>query len=176
MPVYWTLNHRVSKSSRRYCAPEISLPSGIRAPAPVDLGRALRLTGAPENRRRRNTAPLATTPHSAIGPLPIPPDTTEEQLIRLWLHGKTENTIRAYRQDIAAFRAFIGKPIRLAYLGDLQRYVDAPDRLAGVCRASAARREVAALVCCSDGLHAIQRWRRHPATPTRRPARRAYPR
>ncbi len=38
---------------------------------------------------------------------------------------QSPNTIRAYRRDIAAFRAFIGKPIRLAYLGDLQRYADA---------------------------------------------------
>jgi hypothetical protein len=59
-----------------------------------------------------------------IAPNPIPPDATEEQLIGLWLHGKSPNTIRAYRRDIAAFRAFIGKPIRLAYLGDLQRYAD----------------------------------------------------
>jgi hypothetical protein len=57
-----------------------------------------------------------------IAPTPIPPDATEEQLIGLWLHGKSPNTIRAYRRDIAAFRALVGKPIRLAYLGDLQRY------------------------------------------------------
>jgi hypothetical protein len=62
---------------------------------------------------------------SAIAPLPIPPDATEEQLTALWLHGKSPNTIRAYRRDIAAFRATIGKPIRLAYLSDLQRYADA---------------------------------------------------
>src|SRR5664279_2798057 len=67
---------------------------------------------------------LAAT-QSPIAPTPIPPDATEEQLIALWLHGKSGNTIRAYRRDIAAFRAFIGKPIRLAYLGDLQRYADA---------------------------------------------------
>src|ERR1035438_9909849 len=69
-------------------------------------------------------AVLAAT-QSPVAPTPIPPDTTEEQLIGLWLHGKSANTIRAYRRDIAAFRAFIGKPIRLAYLGDLQRYADA---------------------------------------------------
>jgi site-specific recombinase XerD len=69
-------------------------------------------------------AVLAATP-SPTAPTPIPPDATEDQLIALWLHGKSPNTIRAYRRDIAAFRAFIGKPIRLAYLGDLQRYADA---------------------------------------------------
>jgi hypothetical protein len=58
---------------------------------------------------------LAATP-SPIAPTPIPPDATEEQLIGPWLHGKSPNTIHAYRRDVAAFRAFIGKPIRLAYL------------------------------------------------------------
>jgi len=83
-------------------------------------------------------APPAIAPATpnAIAPTPIPADATEEQLIALWLHGKSPNTIRAYRRDIAAFRAFIGKPIRLAYLGDLQRYADA---LAGS-PASCARR------------------------------------
>jgi hypothetical protein len=68
---------------------------------------------------------VATAAQNAIAPTPIPPDATEEQLIALWLHGKSLNTIRAYRRDVAAFRAFIGKPIRLAYLGDLQRHADA---------------------------------------------------
>lgn len=59
-----------------------------------------------------------------IQPLPISLDATEEHLIELWLHGKSPNTIRAYRQDVAAFRACIGKPIRQASLLDLQRYAD----------------------------------------------------
>ena len=42
---------------------------------------------------------------SAIAPLPIPPEATEEQLIALWLHGKRPNTIRAYRRDIANSQA-----------------------------------------------------------------------
>jgi integrase/recombinase XerD len=54
----------------------------------------------------------------------IPLDATEEHLIELWLHGKSPNTIRAYRQDITAFRACIGKPIRQASLLDLQCYAD----------------------------------------------------
>ena len=63
-------------------------------------------------------------PGAAIQPLPIPPDATEELLLELWLHGKSPNTVRAYRRDVAEFRACIGKPIRLAYLRDLQRYAD----------------------------------------------------
>jgi len=60
----------------------------------------------------------------AFAATPIPPDTTEEQLLALWLHGKSANTTRAYRSDVDAFRALIGKPLRATYLSDLQRYAD----------------------------------------------------
>jgi integrase/recombinase XerD len=61
---------------------------------------------------------------AAFEATPIPPDTTEEQLLALWLHGKSANTVRAYRSDVDAFRALIGKPLRATYLSDLQRYAD----------------------------------------------------
>jgi integrase/recombinase XerD len=102
-----------------------------------------------------------------IAPTPIPPDATEEQLIGLWLHGKSPNTIRAYRRDIAAFRAFIGKPIRLAYLGDLQRYADALGGSPASLRPPVVGREVAALVCRPDGLHTVQHRRCDPAATAR---------
>jgi integrase/recombinase XerD len=60
----------------------------------------------------------------AIAPTPIPPDTTDAELVDLWLHGKSPNTIRAYGDDVAAFRRFTGKPLRATYLSDLQRYAD----------------------------------------------------
>jgi integrase/recombinase XerD len=53
-----------------------------------------------------------------------PPDTTDAELVALWLHGKSPNTIRAYGDDVAAFRRFTGKPLRATYLSDLQRYAD----------------------------------------------------
>jgi integrase/recombinase XerD len=53
-----------------------------------------------------------------------PPDTTDDELVALWLHGKSPNTIRAYGEDVAAFRAFTGKSLRATYLSDLQRYAD----------------------------------------------------
>jgi site-specific recombinase XerD len=59
-----------------------------------------------------------------IAPTPIPPDTTDAELVALWLHGKSSNTIRAYSDDVAAFRRFTGKPLRATYLSDLQRYAD----------------------------------------------------
>jgi integrase/recombinase XerD len=59
-----------------------------------------------------------------IAATPIPPDTTDAELVALWLHGKSPNTIRAYDDDVAAFRRFTGKPLRATYLSDLQRYAD----------------------------------------------------
>jgi hypothetical protein len=85
---------------------------------------------------RRKSYAYRLPPNTRPFRSPSTPDATEEQLIGLWLQGKSANTVRAYRRDIAAFRTFIGKPIRLAYLGDLQRYADA---LAGS-PASCARR------------------------------------
>jgi hypothetical protein len=52
------------------------------------------------------------------------PDTTDAELVALWLHGKSPHTIRAYGDDVAAFRRFTGKPLRATYLSDLQRYAD----------------------------------------------------
>jgi len=57
-------------------------------------------------------APLIARPGRAeeeVAALPIPPDTTDNELVALWLHGKSPNTIRAYSEDVAAFRAFTGK-------------------------------------------------------------------
>ncbi len=56
--------------------------------------------------------------------MPIPPSTTDDELVSLWLHGKSPHTIRAYREDVAAFRAFSGKSLRATYLSDLQKYAD----------------------------------------------------
>jgi hypothetical protein len=50
--------------------------------------------------------------------------TTDAELVALWLHGKSPHTIRAYGDDVAAFRRFIGKPLRATYLSDRQRYAD----------------------------------------------------
>jgi integrase/recombinase XerD len=66
----------------------------------------------------------AATGDWTIAATPIPPDTTDAELVTLWLHGKSPHTIRAYGDDVAAFRRFTGKPLRATYLSDLQRYAD----------------------------------------------------
>jgi integrase/recombinase XerD len=61
---------------------------------------------------------------AAIVALPIPPSTTDDELVALWLHGKSPHTIRAYAEDIAAYRVVTGKTLRTTYLSDLQKYAD----------------------------------------------------
>jgi len=68
--------------------------------------------------------PMGSDDTAVIEALPMPSNTTEEELIELWLHGKSPHTIRTYRREITVFRATIGKPIRLIYLSELQRYAD----------------------------------------------------
>jgi site-specific recombinase XerD len=68
---------------------------------------------------------VGTSPEVAvIAPLPIPPSTTDADLIALWLHGMSPHTIRAYDKDIVTYLAFSGKTLRTTYLSDLQKYAD----------------------------------------------------
>jgi integrase/recombinase XerD len=67
---------------------------------------------------------LPPAEEAVIVALPIPPSTSDDELIALWLHGKSPHTIRAYADDLAAYRAFSGKTLRTTYLSDLQKYAD----------------------------------------------------
>ncbi len=49
--------------------------------------------------------------------------TTDERLVGLWLHGKSEATKEAYRSDLAKFVDFTeGKPLRTVTLADVQEF------------------------------------------------------
>jgi integrase/recombinase XerD len=60
-------------------------------------------------------APLNTTPRPAA---------TDDQLVELWLHGRSPHTQRAYRADCEQFRGFVAKPLAMVTLGDLQAFAD----------------------------------------------------
>lgn len=72
------------------------------------------------------------TPSTAIGlrvaPAPVTTHpaqaASDEQLIRLWLHGKSENTRDAYLRDVIQFTAFVDRPLQEVGLGALQDYTD----------------------------------------------------
>src|SRR5947209_19609612 len=54
---------------------------------------------------------------------------TDQQLIALWLHGRSRHTERAYRADADQFLAFVGKPLNVVTLAELQAFADTLDVL-----------------------------------------------
>jgi integrase/recombinase XerD len=76
--------------------------------------------------------PVALVPHAS----PRQAE-TDEQLVRLWLFGRSPHTVRAYRREAAAFLAFLetrGLGLATAALGDLQAYADGLAALAPASR------------------------------------------
>lgn len=68
-------------------------------------------------------ADLALSPDPQ--PLPhVPQASSDDQLVAIWLHGRSGHTERAYRADAERFRAGAGKPLGLVTLGDLQQFSD----------------------------------------------------
>ena len=55
---------------------------------------------------------------------------TDEQLLKLWLHGRSPNTQRAYGRDASRFRSFVGKSLQAVTLADLQDFADTLTELA----------------------------------------------
>jgi integrase/recombinase XerD len=49
---------------------------------------------------------------------------SDQQLIELWAHGRSEHTQRAYRADAERFLQFAGVPLNQVTLGLVQRYAD----------------------------------------------------
>lgn len=49
---------------------------------------------------------------------------SDEQLIAIWLHGRSRHTQRAYRADVGRFRLRVGKSLRTVTLADLQSFAD----------------------------------------------------
>lgn len=71
---------------------------------------------------------MALIPHAA-GTLVVPaarPIATpqDEQLLQLWLHGRSIHTQDAYRRDIGRFLVFTAKPLAHITLGDIQAFAD----------------------------------------------------
>lgn len=74
---------------------------------------------------------------------------TDDALIRLWLHGRAENTVKAYRRDIDGFLRHAGKPIAAVTLADLQAW---DDSLSDHAASSRARRLAAVKSLLAFGL------------------------
>lgn len=65
----------------------------------------------------------AQHPHS-VGIDRISHADTDDQLVKLWLHGRSPHTQRAYSKDIRQFVMFTKKDLRHTTLEDLQAYAD----------------------------------------------------
>lgn len=63
----------------------------------------------------------------------VPRPTGDQQLIALWLHGRSVRTQRAYSADADRLLSFVGLPLPGVSLGDLQAFADS---LAGLAPAS----------------------------------------
>jgi integrase/recombinase XerD len=67
-----------------------------------------------------------------VADAPVLPETprqaeTDEQVIALWLHGRSVHTQRAYRADANSLLAHLRKPLHHVTLGDLQSFADSLD-------------------------------------------------
>lgn len=60
----------------------------------------------------------------------IPTNTHDEQIIALWLHGRSRHTQRAYTKDARRFQAFTETPLRSVTLADVQAFADSLTDLA----------------------------------------------
>lgn len=78
------------------------------------------------------------TPYPENVPIPAPQAGSDAALLDLWLRVyRSAETRRAYRGDLAAFCAFVDRPLRIVKLGDVQAFAASIEHQAS---ASAARR------------------------------------
>src|SRR5437899_884251 len=55
---------------------------------------------------------------------------SDDQLLKLWLHGRGPNTQRAYRGDATRLLTLVAKPLQAVTLADLQDFADSLSELA----------------------------------------------
>src|SRR5438093_4319877 len=88
---------------------------------------------------------------------------SDEQLLKLWLHGRSPNTQRAYASDASRFRSFVGKPLQAVHPcgpPGLRRL------LVGACAGEPMSRPVEREVACVlRSSHRLPRLRRRKTAP-----------
>ncbi len=75
----------------------------------------------------RKISPVILHSHESangdLRPMALQAD-SDEQLIKIWLHGRPKNTQQAYRREVQRFLEAIDKPLRSVRLIDIQQYTD----------------------------------------------------
>ena len=79
------------------------------------------------------SAPIAISMLSTNLP-ETPQASSDDQLLEIWLHGRSPHTQRAYRADIERFRSGTGQLFRQITLSDLQQFADSLGDLAPASR------------------------------------------
>jgi len=92
---------------------------------------------------------------------------TDEALIGLWLHGRSEHTQAAYARDVRGFLGFVGCDLRSVGLRQLQAWADNPE-LAGKAPSSRAR-SIAAVKSLFAFAHRLGYLPLDPSAPLRSP-------
>ena len=69
-----------------------------------------------------STTALVPAPAPEIAAAGVAALEADDQLLELWLHQRSPHTQRAYRADVARFRAGAGKPLAAVTLADLQEF------------------------------------------------------
>src|SRR5438067_13036101 len=64
----------------------------------------------------------------------VPRAGSDDQLLDIWLHGRSVHTQRAYRADMERFQARAGKPLPQITLADLQEFANSLGDLAPASR------------------------------------------
>jgi integrase/recombinase XerD len=82
---------------------------------------------------------------------PLAQASSDEELVKLWLHGRPTNTQRAYRHEIDRFIKFTQKPLQVTALRDVQEFTDS---LAGM-KSSSVGRALAVLKSLLSFAHQI---------------------
>jgi integrase/recombinase XerD len=65
---------------------------------------------------------METSSPQSVSAVPIKQADNDEQLIALWIHGRSKHTQRAYIADIERFRSFTPKSFREIKLADIQAF------------------------------------------------------
>lgn len=60
------------------------------------------------------------TPQESV----LPDGTSDDQLIAMWLHDKSDSTQEEYTRDVQQFREYVSVPLKRLTLPDLQAYAD----------------------------------------------------
>jgi integrase/recombinase XerD len=78
--------------------------------------------------KEQPTQDLATPQSQSVNLIPAQAD-NDQELIKLWLHGKSKHTQRYYRKDVEHFFQYTHKSLRQIILKDLQDFADHVDQL-----------------------------------------------